>query len=300
MDPRLIGDRTVHPIGLGAMQLSRPGRDGSVPDRDRAVATVHAALDRGVTLIDTADCYTPDDWSDQAAAPLEAALGHNEYLVAEALRGRPGDLLVATKGGIRRRGPEWPVDGRPEWIHRAARATLRRLGVDALDLHQHHRPDPEVPYAETIGAFRELHDAGLVKQVGISNVDTDLLRVAHDVLGDALVAVQDRLGPDHLENLPVVEACRERGLAFLAYAPFGGMRASVALGETHHDFAEVAADHEVSPQRVCLAWLLARWPHVVPIPGASRPESIIDSVAATDLALTPEELDRLDAAAGRE
>lgn len=298
MRTRRLGDLDVGAIGLGAMQLSRAGRDGEVPDRDRAIATIHAALDHGVTLLDTADCYTPDGWSDPTAPAEEAALGHNEELVAAALRRRSDDVLVATKGGIRREGYEWPVDGRPQWIHQAARASLRRLGTDSIGLYQHHRPDPEVPYADTLGALRELYDAGLVQRVGISNVDVDQVRTAGEVLGDALVSVQDRLGPGHLEDQPVVELCGELGLAFLAYAPLGGMRRSAQLGESHAAFADVAADHGVSPQRVCLAWLLARRPHVVPIPGASRPESIVDSVAAADLELDPEEVSRLDAAAG--
>ena len=148
MRTRALGDAQVSALGLGGMPLSRPGRDGTLPDPDRAIATVHAALDLGVTLIDTADCYGPDDH------PRDGGLGHNEEIVARALRGRPEEVLVATKGGIRRDGADWPIDGRPAWIHEAVRGSLRRLGVETIDLYQHHRPDPEVPYAETMGAFK--------------------------------------------------------------------------------------------------------------------------------------------------
>jgi aryl-alcohol dehydrogenase-like predicted oxidoreductase len=270
------------------MPLSRPGRDGTLPDRDRAIATVHAALDRGVTFVDTADCYGPD------GHPDDDGLGHNEALVAEALAGRSEEVLVATKGGIRRSGAEWPIDGRPEWIREALRGSLRRLGVDSIGLHQHHRPDPAVPYAETMGAFKELHDAGLVQRVGISNADAEQIAEAHAILGDALVSVQNQFSPVFRSSEPELELCGRLGLAFLPWSPLGGMGAAADLGSAQQAFAEVAAAHDVSPQQVCLAWLLAKGDHVIPIPGASRPESIADSLAAVELVLSESELARLD------
>ena len=288
MITRTLGDTTVSALGLGGMPLSRPGRDGRLPDPDRAVATVHAALDLGVTLIDTADCYGPDDH------PRDGGLGHNEELVARALRGRSEDVLVATKGGIRRDGADWPIDGRPEWIHQAVRGSLRRLGVDALDLYQHHRPDPQVPYAETMGAFKELYDAGLVRRVGLSNAGVAQITEAHELLGSALVSVQNQYSPAFRSSEDELELCGRLGLAFLPWSPLGGMSAAAGLGEEHAAFREVAAAHGVSPQQVCLAWLLARGEHVIPIPGASRPSSVTDSFAATDLRLDADELTRLD------
>jgi aryl-alcohol dehydrogenase-like predicted oxidoreductase len=279
---------TVSALGLGGMPLSRPGRDGALPDPDRAVATIHAALDQGVTLVDTADCYGPDDH------PRDGGLGHNEEIVARALRGRGEEVLVATKGGIRRDGADWPIDGRPAWIREAVRGSLRRLGVDSIGLYQHHRPDPQVPYAETMGAFRELYEAGLVQRVGISNASSAQIAEAHGILGDALVSVQNQLSPAFRHGLPELELCGRLGLAFLPWSPLGGMSAAAGLGEEHRAFEEVAAERGVSPQRVCLAWLLAKGPHVVPIPGASRPESITDSLGAVDLELTAAELARLD------
>ena len=156
MHTRQIGDRTVSAIGLGAMPLSRPHHaTGGLPDRGQAIEAVHAALDAGVTLIDCADCYAPD----------EGPFGHNEELVAEALRtaGNP-DVLVATKGGIQRDGAAWPICGRPDYIREAAYGSLSRLGVESIGLYQHHRPDPEVPYAETMGAFKDLYDEGVVQR----------------------------------------------------------------------------------------------------------------------------------------
>ena len=288
MRTRTLGDTQVSALGLGGMPLSRPGRDGTLPDPDRAVATVHAALDLGVTLIDTADCYGPDGHQ------RDGGLGHNEEIVAGALRGRSEDVLVATKAGIRRDGADWPIDGRPEWIHEAVRGSLRRLGVDVIDLYQHHRPDPAVPYAETMGAFRELYDAGLVRRVGLSNADVDQIAQAHEVLGEALVSVQNQYSPAFRSSEDELELCGRLGLAFLPWSPLGGMGGAAGLGDEHAAFAEVAQAHDVSPQQVCLAWLLARGEHVIPIPGASRPASVTDSFAATDLTLTPEELARLD------
>src|SRR6478672_8396661 len=291
MMTRTLGDLSVSAIGLGGMPLSRPGRDGSLPDRDRAIATVRAALDLGVTLVDTADCYGPDDHPD------DEGLGHNEELIAAALRGRSEEVLVATKGGIRRRGAEWPIDGRPAWLRQAVEGSLRRLGVDSIGLYQHHRPDPDVPYAETMGAMRELYDAGLVQRVGISNADVDQIAEARSVLGDALVSVQNQYSPAFLSSTDELELCGRLGLAFLPWSPLGGMQDAAALGSTHRAFDEVAAECEVSPQQVCLAWMLAKGDHVLPIPGASRPASIQDSAEAVHLKLSEEQLARLDAAA---
>ena len=288
MITRRLGDTTVSAIGLGGMPLSRPGRDGTLPDRGRAVATVHAALDLGVTFIDSADCYGPD------GHPTDGGLGHNEEVIAEALRGRSERVLVATKGGIRRDGSDWPIDGRPAWLRQAVEGSLRRLGVESIDLYQHHRPDPVVPYAETMGAMKELYDAGLVQRVGISNADPTQIKEAHAILGDALVSVQNEFSPAFRSSLPELELCAELGLAFLPWSPLGGMQDASALGSTHAAFEEIATARGVSPQQVCIAWILAQGEHVLPIPGASRPGSIQDSAGAVHLELGTDELARLD------
>jgi aryl-alcohol dehydrogenase-like predicted oxidoreductase len=286
MQTRRLGDRTVSAIGLGAMPLSRPHHaTGQLPDRAQAIETVLAALDVGVTLIDTADSYGPD----------VDGFGHNEELVAEALRraGNP-DVLVATKGGIQRDGAAWPICGRPGYIREAAYGSLSRLGVDAIDLYQHHRPDPDVPYAETIGAFKDLHDEGVVRAVGISNADPAQIREAHEILGGALVAVQNQLSPSFRTSEPELDLCDELGLAFLPWSPLGGMRHAHELAEDFVPFGEVAEAHGVSPHQVAIAWLLAKSPNVVPIPGASRPTSIRDSAAAVHVELTPEQFAALE------
>jgi aryl-alcohol dehydrogenase-like predicted oxidoreductase len=285
MQTRAIGDRKVSAIGLGAMQLSIGGR----PDHEQGVATIHAALEAGVTLIDTADSYCLDD----------SEVGHNERLIGEALRswgGDPSDVLVATKGGHIRPGGRWEVDGTPSHLRSACEASLRALGVDTIDLYQFHRPDPSVPYADSVGALRELREAGKVRTVGISNASVDQIREAVEILGGGLVSVQNQFSPDFRSSEAELRRCEEMGLAFLPWSPFGGASRAAEVGSRFAVFAEVATAHDVSPQQVTLAWMLALSPVVIPIPGSSRPETIRDSVAAANLHLTDDELTRLSAA----
>ncbi|MFD0854938.1 aldo/keto reductase, partial [Actinomadura adrarensis] len=178
-------------------------------------------------------------------------------------------------------------------LRRACQASLDRLGLDVLPLYLHHRPDPRVPFEESMGGLKDLHDEGLVQRVGISNVDTARIRIAHRVLGSALVAVQNEYSPRERKSEPEIDLCADLGLAFLSWGPLGGMRQAKDLGSACSSFADVAAARGVSPQRVSLAWQLHRSASIIPIPGASRPESILDSLAAADLELTPEELDLL-------
>ena len=273
----------VGAIGLGAMPLSVAGR----PDEAQAVRTVHAALDAGVTLIDTADAYS------EGAEDV----GRGEELLARALASYGGDtddVLVATKGGhVREPDGGWALDGSPAHLRSAAQASARRLGVEAIGLYQHHRPDPAVPYAETMGALRELVDAGTIRMAGVSNADPDQIRLARDILGDALVSVQNEFSPAFRSSEPELRLCDELGLAFLPWSPFGGATAASELGGRHAAFAEVAAERDASPQQVCLAWMLAKAPVVIPIPGSSRPETIRASAAAADLVLSDAELARL-------
>ncbi|MER7106699.1 aldo/keto reductase [Streptomyces sp. NPDC000229] len=288
---RYVGDVEVGAVGLGAMPLSIEGR----PDEARALATVHAALDAGVTLIDTADSYH---------APVGGAPGDGEVLVARALAAYGGArdrVLVATKGG-RGRTPDggWTVDGDPARLRRAAKASAKRLGVEAIGLYQLHKPDPAVPYAESLGALRELLDAGTVRLAGVSNVDVAQIRLAREVLGDRLVSVQNRYSPAVRDSEPELRLCAELGLAFLPWSPLGGISRSSLDGTSAQEadprfgaFHQVARERGVSPQRVALAWALARSPVVVPIPGASRPETARDSAAAAELVLDERELDVL-------
>jgi aryl-alcohol dehydrogenase-like predicted oxidoreductase len=280
MKQRTIGNVQVGAIGLGGMPMSIEGR----PDTERSVATIHAALDAGVTLIDTADAYHIH--ADE--------VGHNETLIAQALASWGGDtsgVLVATKGGHVRPGDgSWTVNANPDYLKQAAEASLKRLGVDAIGLYQFHRPDPGVPYGDAIGALVELLDDGKIRMAGISNANPDQIRQAQEILGGRLVSVQNQFSPAFRSSEPELRLCDELGIAFLPYSPLGGIGRAGALGDKFEKFAEVARAHDVSPQRVALAWMLAKSPHVVPIPGASRPESIQDSAQAAELRLTEGEL----------
>jgi len=285
MRQRSIGGRQVSTIGLGGMPLSIEGR----PDEARAIATVHAALDAGVTLIDTADAYHS----------TAADVGHNELLIAKALRLAgvgPDDVLVATKGGHRRPGDgSWYVQGDPAYLKTACEASLQRLDVEAIGLYQFHRPDPSVPYEDSVGAIRDLLDEGKILLAGISNANPEQIRLAQQILGGRLASVQNQFSPRFRSSEPELELCAELGIAFLPWSPLGGIANASALGSRHAAFAEVAVAHGVSPQQVCLAWELAKAPVVLPIPGASRPESITDSARAADLVLSTDELASLDA-----
>jgi aryl-alcohol dehydrogenase-like predicted oxidoreductase len=286
MRTRTIGPVTVSAIGLGGMPMSIEGR----PDEKRSIRTIHAALDAGVTLIDTADAYH-----------LHAGeTGHNERLIAKALASYPGDasdVLVATKGGHLRPGDgSWTVDGSPAHLRAAAEASLKALGVDAIGLYQFHRPDPKVPYEESVSALAELLAAGKIRLAGISNANIEQIDIARRVLGDGnLASVQNQFSPAFRSSEGELRHAAEHGIAFLPWSPLGGIGRAGRLGARHAAFQEVADAHGVSPQQVTLAWMLAKAPVVIPIPGASRPESIIDSARAADLVLTNGELGRLDA-----
>jgi len=283
---RTLGDLKVSAVGLGAMPLSIEGR----PDEERALATVRAALDAGVTLFDTADSYHLP-----GAEP-----GHNERLLARALAG--ADVLVATKGGRGRPADgSWTVDGDPRHLKRAAEGSLRRLGVEAIGLYQLHKPDPAVPFEESVGALRELLDEGKIRLAGVSNAAAEQIRTARAILGDRLVSVQNRYSPEVRDSEPELRLCAELGLAFLPWSPLGGISRSsldgpsgLAAAGRFATFHEIAAERGVSPQQVGLAWLLAKSPTVIPIPGASRPETIRDSAGAAELVLSGAELARLE------
>ena len=287
MKTRTIGDVQVSAIGLGGMPMSIEGR----PDRERSIKTIHAALDEGITFIDTADAYH-----------LHAdEVGHNEELIAEALRtwtgGDASAVLVATKGGHLRPGDgSWTLDGSPEHLRAAAKASAQRLGVDAIGLYQFHRPDPKVPYADSVGALRDLLDEGVIQLAGISNATIEQIDLANEILGGRLVSVQNQFSPKFRSSEPELELCDELGIAFLPWSPLGGISNAGELGAKYPAFQSLAAELGVSPQKLTLAWMLAKSPVVIPIPGASRPETIRDSYSAVDLSLTPDQVAVLDAA----
>jgi aryl-alcohol dehydrogenase-like predicted oxidoreductase len=283
MQQRTIGDRAVSAIGLGGMPMSIEGR----PDRERAIETIRAALDAGITIIDTADAYHRDAHE----------VGHNEILIAEALSkagGGPDDVLVATKGGHLRPGDgSWTIDGHPDHLRNAAKASAQRLGVDAIGLYQHHRPDPSVPYEESIGAIRDLLDEGVIQMAGISNANPEQIRRANDVLGGRLVSVQNQFSPKFLGSKPELDLCMDMGIAFIPWSPLGGIGGAADVGARHPEVQQVADKHAISPQQVALAWELSLGERVIPIPGASRPASTTDSAGAADVSLDDEDLEKL-------
>ena len=283
-----VGRVAVGAIGLGLMTFDQSGDQ----PREQLADTVRAAVDAGVTLFDTADAYGPGD--DLGAG----AQGENERLIAGLLDevGVRDQVLLATKGGhVRTDGSEWATDSSPEHLREAVDASLQRLGVEQIALWQHHRPDPDVDYAEVISTLAQIHASGKVRMIGLSNADPDQIRAAHQVLGSALVSVQNQFSPKFRSSRAEIDVCEELGLAFLPWSPLGGLADAKELAEKHPAFKEVADERGVSAQQVALAWELAQSPVVVPIPGAKRPQSITDSAAAADLELSADELSRLDA-----
>ncbi len=281
---RKLADADVFPIGLGGMPMSLAGR----PEEARSIRAIHAALDAGVNLIDTADAYAQDD----------TEVGHNERLIAKALRGRRDGVIVATKGGHIRPGGSWAIDSSPRHLREACEASLKALETDRIDLYQLHRPDSDVPYAESIGALKELQDEGKVRWVGVSNANTDQIEEARSIV--EIVSVQNQLSLEYTApvELGEVALCERYGLAFLPWSPLGGISSASDAAGAHDPVSDAAEAHGVSPQRVALAWLLALSPVMIPIPGATRPETITDSLQAAELELSRDELDAISEAAG--
>jgi len=281
---RKLATADVFPIGLGGMPMSLASR----PPEERSIRTIHAALDAGVNFIDTADAYSKDD----------SDIGHNERLIAKAIADRRDGVIVATKGGHTRTADGgWEQDGRPEHLKAACEASLHALGVDCIDLYQFHRPDPNVPYAESIGAIKELQDEGKVRWVGISNANVEQLEEARSIV--EIVALQNQLALNFTSPITKgeVAAAAEAGIAFLPWSPLGGIGRADGTG-TVEPVAAAAEAHGVSPQQVALAWLLALSPTMIPIPGSSRPETIADSARAVELELSDDERDAISDAVG--
>jgi aryl-alcohol dehydrogenase-like predicted oxidoreductase len=275
----------VGAIGLGEMPLSVAGR----PDEAQALRTIHTALDVGMTLIDTADAYSFS----------AADVGHGERLIVKALASYDGDtsaVLVATKGGHTRSADgSWGLNGRPEYIKQAAEASLTALGGTAIGLYQFHRPDPRVPYGDSVGALRDLLDEGKIRFAGISNANVEQIELADRILGGRLAAVQNQFAPNFRSSQGELDYTRDHGIAFLAWSPLGGIGRADGIERRYPEFATVGRERGVTAQQVTLAWMLAKGDNVIPIPGSSRPETAQASAAAADITLTPEEMARLDA-----
>jgi len=274
----------VSAIGFGGMPLSIDGR----PSESVGIEVIHAALDAGITLIDTADVY--------CLSHLD--LGHNERLIATALKSWKGpreSIVVATKGGMERPDGAWTRNGRPEHLFRACDRSLTNLRVERIQLYQLHAPDPQVPYRESIEAMAELVRRGKVQWIGVSNVGIEEIEVARGI--HPIQTVQNRLSPFFTESLDddVVQFCVPKQLGFLAYSPVGGGRLNKKLPD-HPVVKRIAERHRVSPHVVVLAWVQAQGSTVLPIPGARTPEHARDSATAADLTLDGSDLQAIDAA----
>ena len=291
MQTRTIGSHDVSAIGLGGMPMSIEGR----PVREQALSTIHAALDAGVTFIDTADAYHLP-----GHCGIDVEVGHNEKLIADAIVTWGSDtsgILVATKGGhLRPAEGDWAQDGSPAHLREACEASLKRLGVEAIGLYQLHRPDPKVPFEESVSVLNELLDEGKIVNAGISNVDPDQIREAQKVLGGRLASVQNQYSPAFQTSRPELDLCTELGIAFLLWSPLGGIAKASELGSSYGVFQQVADAYDVTPQQVTLAWMLATSPVVVPIPGSSRPVTARSSAESAGLVLTASDVASLDAA----
>ena len=279
-----LATRQVSVVGYGGMHLSLTDR----PPESESVRVIHAALDAGMTLIDTADAYCVD----------ASETGHNERLIARALRewSGPADaVLVATKGGIVRGGGRWDRDGHPAHLRSACEASLKALGVDQIGLYQFHAPDPAVPFSESVGALADLQRAGKVRWIGLSNVSVEQIRQAQAIA--PIASVQNRLNPYFREALTggVVEYCGANGIVFMAYSPTGGGRLTLKL-PSHPALNTIGTRTGHTPHAVCIAWVLAQGATVVAIPSARRISHAVDSARAAGLALSASDLTAISGA----
>jgi pyridoxine 4-dehydrogenase len=270
----LGGDLTVYRLGFGAMRITGAGIWGPPRDHDEAIRVLRRALELDINLIDTADAYGPNV---------------SEELIAEALYPYPEGLAIATKGGLVRTGPgEWVPDGRPSHLREALEGSLKRLRLDTIDLYQLHRPDPKVPFEDSVGALKQMQSEGKIKHIGLSNVDADQLKRAQAIV--EIVSVQNRYNLTDRASEYMVNMCEEQGLGFIPWFPL----ATGELAAAGTDLDRIASAHGATPAQVALAWLLRRSQTMLPIPGTSTVKHLEENVAAASVQLTQEEFEVLD------
>jgi len=275
---KLDGDLTVNRLGFGAMRITGEGVWGWPPDRQNALKVLRRAVELGVNLIDTADAYGPET---------------SELLIAEALHPYPQGLVIATKGGLTRPGPgQWVPNGRPEHLKQAVEGSLKRLRLERIDLYQLHTVDSKVPIEESLGALKEMQNAGKIRHIGLSNVDPDEIARAQKIV--PIVSVQNRYNIEDRKSENVLVYCEKRNLGFLPWFPIGGGGGL----KSENPLSVAAKAHAVSVVQVALAWLLERSPVMLPIPGTASLAHLEQNVAAANLKLTPEEWKAIDAIAG--
>jgi pyridoxine 4-dehydrogenase len=277
MDTLTIGgDLEVQRLGFGAMRITGKGIWGPPEDPEEAKRVLHRVVELGLNLIDTADSYGPEV---------------SENLIAETLHPYPDGLVIATKGGLRRTGPgQWPRDARPERLKECCEASLRRLKLDRIDLYQLHSPDPQVPYEDSVGALRELQEEGKIRHVGISNVSVEEFEQARGIV--EVVTVQNRYNLEDRRWEDVLEACEQAGIGFIPWFPLATGR----LAEPGGPLDRIAREHDATPAQIALAWLLARSPVMIPIPGTASVEHLEENVGAREIQLSPEEVDEIGSA----
>jgi aryl-alcohol dehydrogenase-like predicted oxidoreductase len=276
------GDLTVYRLGFGTMRLTGPGIWGPPADKQEALAVLRHALDLGVNLLDTADSYGP-----------EVA----ESLIAEALYPYPKDLVITTKGGLLRTGPnQWPQDGRPQHLREALEGSLRRLRLDRIDIYQFHRPDPKVPFEESVGEIAKMKEEGKIRYVGLSNVTIDQLARAQKIVPIVTVQNHYNLAMRQSEHMTVAESeemidlCEREGIGFIPWSPL----AFGELARSGGPLDQIAKLHNAQPGQVALAWLLKRSSTMLPIPGTSRVKHLDEDMVGATIRLSQEEFDALN------
>lgn len=261
------GDLTVNRMGFGAMRITGPGIWGDPPDREQAKAALRRAVELEVTFIDTADSYGPEV---------------SELLIAETLHPYPAELVIATKGGLARPGPgRWDEDGRPEHLRQACEGSLKRLKLDQIPLYQFHRPDPEVPVADSIGALADLKAEGKIRHIGVSNMSEAQLREAQQVT--PIVSIQNRYNAGDRASETIVDLCEQEQILFLPWAP-------IQNADDNRAVSDAATRHGVSSRQVVLAWMLARSPQILPIPGSGSAGHVQANIEAAGIQLGPDEI----------
>jgi pyridoxine 4-dehydrogenase len=273
----LGGDLEVARLGFGAMRLTGPGITGRPADEDAARAVLRRAVELGVNHVDTADAYGPDV---------------NEELIAEALHPYPDNLVIATKGGLVRTGAggDWPQDGRPEHLREACEGSLKRLRVDRIDVYYLHRPDPDVPYEESVAALKDLRDEGKIRHVAVSNVNIERLAIARGIVD--IAAVQNQYSLTDRRAQDVLGECEKAGIGFVPWAPL-----DAGALEPGGPVARVADRHGATPMQIALAWLLRASPAMLPIPGTGSLQHLEENIAAAEIELSDEDMRALDALA---
>jgi aryl-alcohol dehydrogenase-like predicted oxidoreductase len=278
---KIGGDLTVNRLGYGAMRLSgQPGNFGAYPDWEGGERLLQRAVELGVNFIDTAEAY---------------GAGFNEKLIADALYPYPEDLVIATKGGINKPAPDKILaDASPEFLRSGVEGSLRRLKLEQIDLYQLHRPDPKVPFAESIGALKELRDEGKIKHLGLSNVTVEQIEQARQIV--PIVSVQNKFSISDRYHQSVLDYCTANNIAFIPHGSLGAhpLKQGSPLAKAEGAIANIAQNKDVKPNQIALSWLLQYAPNIILIPGTTTIAHLEENMAASSITLTDEEIDLLN------